>query len=209
MAVAVAAPHPAAAEAAREVVARGGNAFDAVLAAAGALTVAYPHQCSAGGDLVAIVRAAGAAPRAVLSIGAAAAAVDVAGLRAAGDRMPSGGPQTITVPGVVAGWAAIAGLGARLTPSDLLAPAIRLAAEGVPFSPGLRRAIAYRIDAIRSDPGLSALLLRGDDRLVPPGPAETLPAIGSGRRAVFHGRRGRGAPPGPPQPGGPPPAAPP
>src|SRR5690348_6771285 len=80
MAVAVAAPHPAAVGAARETVARGGNAFDAVLAAAGALTVAYPHQCSAGGDLVAIVRPAGRTPVAVLSIGAAAAAVDVAAL---------------------------------------------------------------------------------------------------------------------------------
>jgi gamma-glutamyltranspeptidase len=214
MAVAVAAPDPAAVEAAREVVAGGGNAFDAALAAAGALTVAYPHQCSAGGDLVAIVRPAphpevpgaggglggasptavlgggggpGAGPRAVLSIGAAAAAVDVAGLRAAGDRMPSGGPQTITVPGVVAGWAAIAGLGARLTLAESLGPAVRLAAGGVPFSPGLRRAIAYRIDAIRSDPGLSALLLRGDDRLVQPTLAETLAAIGADWRSFYHG----------------------
>jgi gamma-glutamyltranspeptidase len=198
MAVAVAAPHPAAVEAAREVVARGGNAFDAALAAAGALTVVYPHQCSAGGDLVAIVRPAGGplpgagrlaggAPRAVLSIGAAGAAVDVAGLRAAGDRMPFDGPQTITVPGVVAGWAAIAGLGARLTLSDLLAPAVRLAAEGVPFSDGLRRAIAYRITAIRADPGLSALLLRGDDRLVQPVLAETLTAIGSDWRSFYAG----------------------
>src|SRR3954451_4244465 len=143
MAVAVAAPHPAAVEAAREVVAGGGNAFDAVLAAAGALAVVDPHQCSAGGELVAIVRparhatglsgssAAAGAPRAVLSIGAAAAAVDVAALRAGGDPMPFDGPQTVTVPGAVAGWAAIAGLGARLTLSDLLAPAVRLAARGV------------------------------------------------------------------------------
>ncbi|WP_245665220.1 gamma-glutamyltransferase [Actinoplanes subtropicus] len=283
MAVAVAAPHPAAVEAAREVVARGGNAFDAALAAAGALAVAYPHQCSAGGDLVAIVRvgsaggplsppaagmppawASGAAeaspapeaggaprgaargvwrgaaggvprgaagrvsrgseaggaagapkaggvpgapeadwgargwppevagmPRAVLSIGAAAAAVDGAGLRAAGDRMPFDGPQTITVPGVVAGWAAIAGFGARLTLSELLAPAVRLAAEGVPFSPGLRRAIAYRIGAIRSDPGLSALLMRGDGRLVQPVLAETLTAIGADWRSFYEGELGR------------------
>ncbi|MCU7726812.1 gamma-glutamyltransferase [Actinoplanes sp. KI2] len=187
MAVAVAAPHPAAVEAAREVVARGGNAFDAALAAAGALTVAYPHQCSAGGDLVAIVRPAGGVPRAVLSIGAAAAGVDIAALRAAGDRMPFDGPQTITVPGVVAGWAAIAGLGARLALSELLAPAIRLATAGVPVSPGLRRAIAGRIDAIRSDPGLSALLLRGDDRLVQPVLAETLTAIGTDWRSFYEG----------------------
>ncbi|MFC3990717.1 gamma-glutamyltransferase, partial [Actinoplanes siamensis] len=52
-AVALAAPHPAAAEAARAVVAAGGNALDAALAAAAALTVVYPHQCSVGGDLVA------------------------------------------------------------------------------------------------------------------------------------------------------------
>jgi len=264
MAVAVAAPHPAAIEAAREVVAGGGNAFDAALAAAGALTVAYPHQCSAGGDLVAIVRPAphagspgkggrggeasgaaphagspgkggrggeasgaaphagspgkggrgggatgvapdaevlseggragggsGAGPHAVLSIGAAAAAVDVAGLRAVGDQMPFDGPQTITVPGVVAGWAAIAGLGARLSLAELLGPAVRLAAEGVPFSPGLRRAIAYRIAAIRSDPGLSALLMRGDDRLVQPALAETLTAIGADWRSFYQGELAR------------------
>ncbi|MFF5288621.1 gamma-glutamyltransferase [Paractinoplanes globisporus] len=187
MAVAVAAPHPAAVEAAEEAVAAGGNALDAALAAAGALAVAYPHQCSVGGDLVAIVRPAGGPARAVLSIGAAAAAVDIAALRAAGDRMPFDGPQTITVPGVVAGWAAIAGLGSRLSLADLLAPAIRLAADGVPFSPGLRRAIAYRQDAIESDPGLSALLLTGDDRLVQPALAATLTAIGAGWRTFYEG----------------------
>src|SRR4051812_50056752 len=110
MAVAVAAPHSGAVEAAREVVAAGGNAFDAVIAAAGTLTVVYPHQCSVGGDLVAIVRPAGGQPRAVLSIGAAAAGVDVAAL---GDEMPFQGPQTITVPGMVAGGAGGAGSGGR------------------------------------------------------------------------------------------------
>ena len=177
MPVAVAAPHPAAVEAARRIAEAGGNAFDAALAAAGALTVVYPHQCSAGGDLVAIVRPAGGPARAVLSIGAAAAAVDVAALRATGDRMPFDGPQTITVPGVVAGWAAIAEFG-RLPLSDLLAPAIGLAKNGVPVSPGLLRAITGQIDRIRADPGLTALLLddAGEPRtaLIQPVLAETL-----------------------------------
>lgn len=189
--VAFAAPHPAAAEAARAVVAAGGNAFDAVLAGAAALTVAYPHQCSVGGDLVAIVRPAGGEARAVLSIGAAAAAVDVEALRAGGDRMPFGGPQTVTVPGVVAGWAAIAGLGARLPLGDLLAPARALAAEGVPVSPGLRRAVVDGIARVRADPGLAALLLDSDGEpvstLVQPALASTLDAIAGNWRSYYSG----------------------
>lgn len=51
----LAAPHPAALAAARRTAGRGGNAVDAALAAAAALTVVYPHQCSLGGDLIALV----------------------------------------------------------------------------------------------------------------------------------------------------------
>jgi oxamate amidohydrolase len=191
--VAVAVPHPAAVDAAREVVAAGGNAFDAALAAAAALTVAYPHQCSVGGDLVALVRPAGGAARAVLSIGAAAAAVDIPALRAAGARMPFGGPQTVTVPGVVAGWASIASLGASMPLTALLEPAIGLAENGVPVSPGLRRATLDRVDAVRADPGLSALLLdpaTGSPvtRLTQPALAGTLRQIGADWRAFYEGR---------------------
>ncbi|MEV6344180.1 gamma-glutamyltransferase [Actinoplanes sp. NPDC051851] len=189
--VAVAAPHPAAVDAARTVVEAGGNALDAALAAAAALTVAYPHQCSVGGDLVAIVRPAGGEPRAVLSIGAAATDIDIPALRAAGDRMPFGGPQTVTVPGVVAGWAAIAGLGARLPLAELLAPARALAAGGVAVSAGLHRAILGRLDDIRADPGLSALLLDGSGAPVTtlhqPALATTLGAIGTNWRAFYKG----------------------
>ena len=97
MTFAVAAPHPSAVHAAAEV---GGNAFDAALAAAAALTVAYPHQCSLGGDLVAIVRPAGRPPVAVLSIGAAAATVDIESLRRAGAAVPAHGPfSSIVAPG--------------------------------------------------------------------------------------------------------------
>lgn len=158
--IAIAAPHPAAIEAARQVTAVGGGLIDAALAAAAALTVAYPHQCSIGGDLVALIRdGARGTVRAVLSAGAAAAATDPALLRAAGDRMPTGGPHTVTVPGVVAGWAELARLGARLPLARSLAPAIALADAGVPVSEGLARAIHHRLDVVRADPGLSALLL--------------------------------------------------
>jgi gamma-glutamyltranspeptidase len=185
--VAVAAPHPSATDAAASAVAAGGNALDAALAAAAALTVAYPHQCSVGGDLVAIVRPAGQPARAVLSIGAAAAGTDVAALRALGDRMPFGGPATVTVPGVVAGWAAVAKLGARLPLPALLAPAIALARDGVAVSPGLRRAIAARQTVIQTDPGLRALFHPAPDVLVQPALADTLTAIAANWRTFYKG----------------------
>ncbi|WFE29966.1 gamma-glutamyltransferase [Solwaraspora sp. WMMD791] len=175
--IALAAPHPSALDAAADVVAAGGGVVDAALAAAAALTVAYPHQCSAGGDLTALVRTPDGRVRAVLSIGAAAAGIDVAALRAAGDRMPPGGPFTVTVPGVVAGWAALAGLGGQLPLARVLAPAVELAVGGVPVSPGLAAAILRRIDVIRADPGLAALLLDGDGTPLPAGSVLRQPAL--------------------------------
>ncbi|GAA0269050.1 gamma-glutamyltransferase [Cryptosporangium japonicum] len=158
------------------------------MAAAAALAVAYPHQCSAGGDLVALVRSADGETRAVLSIGAAAAGIDLTGHQ----RMPFSGPLTITVPGVVAGWARIAALGARLPLADLLAPAIALATDGVAVSAGLRRATADRLDAVRTDPGLSELLLdaAGDPRdvLYQPALAATLRAVADDWTSFYRGR---------------------
>ncbi|MHB1553776.1 MAG: gamma-glutamyltransferase, partial [Acidimicrobiales bacterium] len=58
----VASPHPAATDAAAAVLATGGTAVDAAIAAAGVLVVAYPHNCSVGGDLIGLVSAAGGAP---------------------------------------------------------------------------------------------------------------------------------------------------
>lgn len=65
--VILAAPHPAALSAARRAAERGGNAVDAALAAAAALTVVYPHQCSLGGDLIALVHSPGGTVRAIVS----------------------------------------------------------------------------------------------------------------------------------------------
>ncbi|WP_306204502.1 gamma-glutamyltransferase family protein [Actinoplanes sp. RD1] len=187
--VALAAPHPAAVEAGRAAVAAGGNALDAALAAAAALTVVYPHQCSIGGDLIAVVRPAGGAPRAVLSIGAAARNVDVAALRAAGERMPMNGPLSVTVPGVVAGWAALADLGARLSWAQRLAPAIELASAGAPVSAGLARTIRDRADIVEADAGLSAVFggLSEGDTVAQPALAASLTAIARNWRTFYKG----------------------
>src|SRR5262245_2647264 len=108
-AVAIAAPHGRAVDAAAEAIGEGGNALDAALAAAAMLVVAYPHQCALGGDLSALVRDPDGAVTAVLSLGAAPAAVEVQALRVAGARMPRQGALAVTVPGIVAGWRELAG----------------------------------------------------------------------------------------------------
>src|ERR1700742_5190495 len=98
---AAATPHVEATAAARQAYADGGNALDAALAAAVALTVAYPHNCSVGGDLFALVRAPDGTLTNINASGPAARGVEVAGLRARGREMPGSGPDPITVPGVV------------------------------------------------------------------------------------------------------------
>ncbi|WP_308298722.1 gamma-glutamyltransferase [Streptomyces sp. GESEQ-35] len=166
----LAAPHPAALDAAERAARRGGNAVDAALAAAAALTVVYPHQCSLGGDLIALVHTPDGTVRAVLSVGAAARDIDVEALRAADPRMPAQGPQTVTVPGVVAGWAALAeAYGTRGALREAMRDAVALAREGATASAGLARAVREHAGRIAADPGLSALLTGPDGRLLDEG----------------------------------------
>ncbi|MGE4428489.1 MAG: gamma-glutamyltransferase [Solirubrobacteraceae bacterium] len=191
--VAVAAPHAAATAAGEDAIRAGGNALDAALAAAAVLAVTYPHQCGIGGDLNALVRRPDGSVVSILSLGAAAAAVDVDALRAGGATMPRQGPQGVTVPGTTAGWAALADLGARL---GLVTPVLRaaeLAAAGTAVVPGLARAIASRTDAVVLDPGLRGVLapggvpLRAGQTFHQPALAETLRAIADDPRALYDG----------------------
>jgi oxamate amidohydrolase len=194
--VAVAAPHRLAVDAAVEAVAEGGNALDAALAAAAILVVAYPHQCALGGDLTALVRDPDGEVTAVLSLGAAPAAVDVEALRALGERMPKGGPLAVTVPGIVAGWGELAGLGANLGLRAPLLRAAAAAADGVEVVPGLERAIAERLDVVLADPGLRAAFtddgepLAAGDMLRQPELAVTLEKLAHDPSQMYTGEIG-------------------
>jgi len=141
---AVATPHTAASDAAAEVLRTGGNAVDAALAAAAVLTVVYPNQCSVGGDLLALVGTAGGDVRFVNSSGRAPQAADVRSLSAGHDVMPVDGALPVTVPGVVAGWAALAENWGTRPLAAALAPAEAAARDGVAVSPGLISAPRHR-----------------------------------------------------------------
>lgn len=180
-ALAIAAPHTAALDAAAAASAAGGNAIDIAVAAAAALTVAYPHMCGLGGDAILLVRLPDGRTRCVNSTGAYGS-TPVPQLRDGG-RMPIDGPLTVTVPGVVAAWDALHRFGGVLSTDQLLAPAIELAADGVPVSSGLAAALEDHQDLLRGDPGMREVffsngrLLREGDRLMQPRLAGTLQAL--------------------------------
>src|SRR5512144_10599 len=69
----VAAPHHAAVEAGRAVIAEGGNALEAMVAMAATIAAVYPHMSHAGGDGFWLVRERSGRVRAVMAAGRAGA----------------------------------------------------------------------------------------------------------------------------------------
>lgn len=126
----VAASQPLAAQAGLRMLAQGGNAVDAAVAAAAALAVVHPTNNGLGGDLFALVKLPGRSVAALDSSGRSAAALDPQ--RFAGAPMPWLGWDTVTVPGVVGGWEALTNTYGRLGFDTVLAPAIDYARRGWP-----------------------------------------------------------------------------
>lgn len=173
----------------------GGNALDAALAAAAVLCVTYPHNSALGGDLFALVREPDGTTVSVNASGPAGAAASAQALRDRGlSAMPVTGPDSITVPGLVAGWEALHGLGAALPWADALTPAIGFAQDGFAVGRSLAEAIDDQAAEIEADPGLGALLrpggtgLRQGDTLRQPALAATLRTLAAdGPRALYEG----------------------
>src|SRR5690606_35161165 len=115
----VAAAAPQAAALGAEVMRAGGNAYDALVAAALAETVLLPPKCGLGGDLIALRLRPGAdVPEALIAIGPAAAGL-AAAVEAGG--LPEVGPLSVGPPAAPAGYAALAAEGTRPL-AELVAP---------------------------------------------------------------------------------------
>jgi len=125
-------PHHLASEAGRAVLARGGNAVDAAIAANLALGIVTPYCAGPGGDLFAIVwdgRAHG-----YLGAGRAARGVTRDELAAQHRHMPFFGPHSVTVPGAVDGWFALLERWGTCSFGDLADAAVALAEHGFTVS---------------------------------------------------------------------------
>src|SRR5689334_3244315 len=99
----VATSHPAAVHAALRCLRAGGNAADAAVVAAAVLCVVEPMSTGIGGDAFALVWRDGELTG-LNGSGRAPASADPDAL---GATMPFTGPQSVTVPGAVAGWQAL------------------------------------------------------------------------------------------------------
>ena len=195
---AIASPHHLATEAGERAYAAGGNAIDAALAAAAALTVVYPHNTALGGDLMALVRTPDGKVTCVNATGAAPASVDRGVLRGRyGARLPVRGSDVITVPGLVGGLAALHDLGARRSWADHLGPAVTYARDGVPVARSLARAIVADSEVLAADPGCSAVfrphgvpLGEGDLLVQKPLAASLAELADEGPRALYTGSLG-------------------
>lgn len=133
---------PQAAAAGLEVLRRGGNAVDAAVAAAAALTVVEPTANGIGSDAFALVwwekdrrlyglNASGPAPMLASAERILAEGRDEAG------KMPVYGWTPVTVPGAPMAWAELSERFGRLPLSEAVAPAVSYAREGYPCAPNL------------------------------------------------------------------------
>jgi gamma-glutamyltranspeptidase/glutathione hydrolase len=175
----VATSQPLATRAGLRALERGGNAADAALAAAAVCCVTEPMSTGVGGDCFALVwrdgsveglDAAGPAP-------AAAAPQPVA----------ETGPRSVTVPGAIAGWAALAERYGRLGLDACLADAVDAAERGFAVCP-----VTADAWAAGEAPAELGPVPRVGDRVRFPELAGTLRGIAeSGPDAFYRGRVGR------------------
>ena len=163
----VATSHPLAVQAGLRMLMKGGNAVDAAIAAAAAMTIVEPVSNGLGSDAFCILwdgsqlhglNASGRAPAAwtpgyfTAKYGADAKAP------------PRRGWDSVTVPGAVGGWVALSERFGKLPFADLLESAIEVAERGyaVPFVVRQKWAAAARLAELTSQPGFAqAFLPRG------------------------------------------------
>jgi gamma-glutamyltranspeptidase/glutathione hydrolase len=130
----VATSHVQASQAGAQVLARGGSAVDAAIAANAVLGVTEPMMNGIGGDLFAIywdsksgklygLNSSGWAPQALTLDHFTSKAIK---------KMPDSGIDTVTVPGAVAGWNALHNRFGKLPWKDLFASAVFYAQNGYP-----------------------------------------------------------------------------
>ncbi|MFZ5825973.1 MAG: gamma-glutamyltransferase family protein [Bacillota bacterium] len=135
----VATSQPLAAQAGLAVLRKGGNAIDAAIATAAALTVVEPTSNGIGGDAFALVWTQGKL-HGLNASGPAPQALSIEALEKAGvTEIPKLGFIPVTVPGAPSAWAELNGRFGRLPLTEVLAPAIEYAERGYPLSPTLGR----------------------------------------------------------------------
>jgi gamma-glutamyltranspeptidase/glutathione hydrolase len=149
--------HPLAAQVGLQILWKGGNAVDAAIAAAATLTVVEPVSCGLGGDAFALVWD-GARLHGLNASGHSPAAWNIDYFRRRGTRATRGW-DTVTVPGVIAGWEALRQRFGTLPMGDLLQPAIEIAERGYAVAAIVAKKWAAAIPELREQPGFAPVFM--------------------------------------------------
>ncbi len=184
------APHSLASESAVAVLREGGNALEAMIAAAATISVVYPHMNGIGGDAFWLVHEPGHPVTTIDACGPAAMAASRSWYAARNvQSIPFRGPLAAnTVAGTVAGWGLAHQMsgrrfGGRLPLSRLLADAIHYAAHGHAVTHSYTNTARTKLAEVRDQPGFASRFLPGGDvprpgsLLVQPRIADTLARI--------------------------------
>jgi gamma-glutamyltranspeptidase/glutathione hydrolase len=185
-----------------DILARGGNAIDAAVAVGFALAVALPKAGNLGGGGFMVVHLAKSHENVAIDYRETAPAAATADmfLDADGNADPEKSRNSglaVGVPGTVAGLTlALEKFGSgRFTLAELIAPAVKLAREGIPVEGDLLDSLLLAAPRLQRWPSTAAIFIKADgtpweegDRLLQPQLADTLETIGrEGPRAFYHG----------------------
>lgn len=152
---AVATSQPLAAQAGLRMLLKGGNAVDAAIAAAAAITVVEPVSCGLGSDAFALVWD-GAQLHGLNASGPSPAAWTPDYFRQKHNNLvPERGWDSVTVPGAIASWVALSKKFGKLPFADLLEPAIDLAARGYMVPPVIQQKWSNAIPILQNQPGFA------------------------------------------------------
>lgn len=195
--------HPLGSAAGHEMLAFGGNAVDAAVAALLTLTVVEPMMVGIAGGGVSHLRLPDGTHTVYDCLSQAGAAATPDMFTPVSDRLTDYmetagrrnlvGPSAVAVPGNLRGWCKMHAAHGALPFADVIAPAIRLAAGGFPVTEYLSSNIESHAEDMSMDPVISAIFLPGGSpakaghRLVQADYAESLKLIAREGAEALHG----------------------
>jgi gamma-glutamyltranspeptidase/glutathione hydrolase len=190
----VSSAHPTATEVGLDILRAGGNAFDAAVAVAAALSVVEPMMSGMGGyGTILVFSAAEGRARFLNPSGRIPFGVDPDAYRppTPGYMENRRGAKAVSTPGNVNAWAAMSREYGVLSWADLLEPAARIAEEGFEVDPRTARLIRSAWDDfpshVRGFYGSGGRPLREGERLIQTDLARSLRMVASDGPEAFHG----------------------
>lgn len=178
--------HPLAAQAGMRMLWQGGNAVDAAIAAAAAITLTEPVSCGLGSDAFCILWD-GQALHGLNASGTAPNTWTPAYFKRKygedAQTPPKRGMDSVTVPGAVASWVALSERFGKLPFEDLLQPAIEIAERGYLLPVVVQQKWAAATPELRNQPGFAQNFLPWG-RAPKVGELFQFPAAAKGLRAI-------------------------